>query len=111
MKRLRLLATLLLASYATVGTAVEYVCRHGDASRSISVEYEIAGQPVPCRVRYEKAGVVEYPWTVQAQTGFCEDRVAYLATRLGGFGWTCTIKEEPPEQLEAQPEAQPNPGN
>ncbi|MGI9250022.1 MAG: hypothetical protein ACR2PR_02340 [Pseudohongiellaceae bacterium] len=104
----RLLVTLLLASYATVSSAAEYVCRYGGATRNISVEYEQPGEPVPCRVRYEKAEGVEYPWFARGQVGFCEDRMAYLATRLEGFGWTCTLMEDPEAATTEESEDDPD---
>jgi len=77
--------------------ANEFTCRDNSEIRTISVEYEHKGWPVPCRVKYEKPaeGLTEYPWSAQASPGYCEDRAAFLAGKLENWGWAC--EERPPE--------------
>ena len=78
-------------------TADEYVCRHNNLVRTVSVEYEFKGWDVPCKVKYEKndEGGVEYPWSAQATPGFCESKAEFLADKLVGFGWDCRKQPEP----------------
>ena len=94
-----LLFTAALTGLALPAFADEIVCRSGDQQRIISVEYERAGSPVPCRVRYDKpdeGGTTEYPWNAQGQAGYCEERAGFLASKLEGWGWTCTTTSSAP---------------
>lgn len=91
----KLLTLLLLLAAPVVSLAAEYICKNEGATRTISVEYQADPDPVPCRVRYDRtdAGDVQYPWNARNQAGFCEQKAAELADRLGSFGWDCQRQE------------------
>ena len=86
---------LLLTVFSSQVFADEYVCRSGNETRTVSVEYDHKGWQVPCRVKYEKPaqGVLEYPWNAKATLGYCEDRAAFLASKLENWGWVCEQRE------------------
>ena len=89
----QLITLLLLAGYAAIGMATEEICRHGDKTRVISVEYEKRGKMIPCRVKYEKADGTTYPWNAQNTEGYCEEKAAYLISKHEDeWGWDCTEK-------------------
>ena len=90
-----LMTALMIATSSSMAMANEFVCRSGDVTRVISVEYEHKGWEVPCRVKYEKPdeGGLSYPWNAQATPGYCEDRAEFLADKLQNWGWVCTEKE------------------
>ena len=98
----QLITILLLGGYAALGAAAEQVCRHGDLTRAIEIEYKQPGRPVPCRVKYEKSGEVEYPWNAQVQAGYCEDRMAAFVAKLEGLGWQCVAQQA--GAMQAEPE-------
>ncbi|MFP6807647.1 MAG: hypothetical protein VB957_10785 [Pseudomonadales bacterium] len=83
------LLTMMLTSPMLL--AEDYSCSNGSAVRTIEVIYEVQGSPVPCVVSYKKEseGTVEFPWQADNQLDYCEEKAAYLAGRLGQFGWYC----------------------
>ena len=86
----QLLAILLLAGYGAAALADKTVCRHGDKTRTISVDYEKRGESIPCRVKYEKADSTTYPWSAQNTEGYCEEKAAGLVARHEDeWGWKC----------------------
>lgn len=91
---IRLITTIALLLTVCQSLADEYVCRHYNEVRIVSVEYEHKGWDVPCKVKYEKQqeGTVEYPWTAQATPGYCEDRAEFLAGKLENWGWDCRVE-------------------
>ncbi|MDA0978584.1 MAG: hypothetical protein O3B72_08505 [Proteobacteria bacterium] len=95
MPRMLLLALLVFSQQVI---AEEFTCRSGNEVRIISVEYEHKGWSVPCRVKYEKPAedLVEYPWRANATPGYCEDRAAFLASKLENWGWVCTRTDATP---------------
>lgn len=87
---MRIILTLVLLSYAALGVAAsEQVCRNGALVRTIGVEYEQKGEKVPCKVRYDKETGLQYPWYANYTEGFCEEKAAYLASKLENWGWKC----------------------
>lgn len=96
---IRCIALLLLTSISSLALANDFVCRSGNITRIISVEYEHKGWEIPCRVKYEKVdeGGVTYPWNAQATPGYCENRAAFLVDKLRNWGWVCTEREKEDE--------------
>ena len=91
----QLITFALLGGLAAAAAVAEerHVCQLADLTRIISVEYEQPGEPVPCRVRYEKVGEsVTYPWNAQGQEGYCEARVTEFVAKHGGRGWECALQ-------------------
>lgn len=85
-----LIAASLLA-FSFSAAAHEFTCTHGGMERTISVQHEVAGQEVPCVVRYDKPseGKTEFPYSARHESGYCAEKAEYLATRLGTLGWSC----------------------
>ncbi|MBD3648150.1 MAG: hypothetical protein HUJ31_12030 [Pseudomonadales bacterium] len=92
MRAIFVLALLMLPAGSM---AAEYICSNDSMTRTISVEYETAAQPVPCKVRYDKPdeGGVQYPWSANNQVGYCEQKAAELADKLNSYGWNCERQE------------------
>ena len=95
---IRLLIYAFAALSASFAVADEYTCRANTEVRIVSVEYEHRGWEVPCRVKYEKPsqGTVEYPWSAEATTGYCESKAEFLVGKLQNWGWVCT-RNQPDE--------------
>lgn len=91
---MKILTTLMLLAFSSIASATDFVCTNGAAVREIQVIYESMTNQVPCKVEYNKKteGGTTYPWSAKGQSGFCEEKAAYLADRLRGFGWTCDAK-------------------
>ena len=88
---MKLCATVFLLTISPAILATDFNCTNGASQRNIKVVYENENSAVPCQVVYEKkdTGTVEHPWNAQNQTGYCEEKAKYLASRLTGFGWQC----------------------
>ena len=97
---LRTLCMLIVFLASPLVLANDFTCRANHETRTISVEYEHKGWQVPCRVKYEKLseGLTEYPWSALASPGYCEDRAAFLASKLENWGWTCQQNTEAGEE-------------
>jgi hypothetical protein len=99
-----LLSTLPALALIGAGSALglEYQCSRGSTARSIAVDYQQAGQQVPCEVVYHKPP--QSPrvlWRANSDVGFCESKADELASTLESSGWQC-------EQIQAaglEPEA------
>lgn len=91
-----------VAIAATPVTASD--CQYGKLNRSISVRYEVTGEPVPCQVLYVKhdEGVESTPWSANNEAGYCEAKAAELHQTLIDLGWACG-------DAPVQPAAQPTP--
>lgn len=83
-------ATLLVLAAPTAADPT--TCRTGAMERSIEVVYETPGEPVPCRVVYDKLtqGERKVPWRADHEEGFCEARARELVEKLEADGWACT---------------------
>lgn len=90
--------TALLTCLAIASTPVSASdCQYGTLNRSISVRYEVPGQPVPCQVLYVKhdEGVESTPWGAENEGGYCEAKAAELHQTLIDLGWTCSESPNP----------------
>jgi hypothetical protein len=88
------LFTFTLPALALIGAGsalgLEYQCSRGSNARSIAVDYQQAGQQVPCEVVYHKPP--QSPrvlWSANADVGFCESKADELARTLESSGWQC----------------------
>ncbi len=89
----RVKITSLLIGIALAGApAVASDCEYGQLNRSISVRYDVPGQPVPCQVLYVKhdEGVESTPWSAENEGGYCEAKAAELHQTLIDLGWVCS---------------------
>lgn len=66
-----------------------YVCRHSDSQRVISVEYEVEGSAVPCKVTYEKSTGSQVLWTAATEEGYCEAKASEFVAKQRDWGWEC----------------------
>ncbi len=70
--------------------AKDYVCKHGDLERQISISYDVEGATVPCQVAYTKEdGSVQNLWNAQNVEGYCEEKADEFAEKQRGWGWDC----------------------
>lgn len=87
-----LLSLPLLSALLGAGTALgfEYQCARGSTTRSIAVDYQQAGQQVPCEVVYQKPPQdPRVLWSAGSEIGFCESKADELAQTLRSSGWNC----------------------
>ena len=89
MKKLVLISVALFFSTPLFANQ-NYVCKHGDQERKISVVYQSEGQQVPCEVTYEKDGGSESLWRAENTAGYCEEKAEMFVERQRGWGWECS---------------------
>jgi hypothetical protein len=103
--RLALLLSLSPAFALTgAGSALglEYQCTRGSTTRSIVVDYQQAGQQVPCEVVYHKPPQSpRVPWRANSEVGFCESKADELAQTLESSGWNCEQVQQAATESEA----------
>ena len=89
-------------SFSSAAFANEtYTCTHGDQKRVISVVYASDGQPLPCRVTYDKGAGADVLWSAENQAGYCEEQAAAFVEKQKGWGWACEKQEQ--AQTQGQP--------
>ena len=86
--------TLFLVSNG-IFAGVEYVCKHGNAERIISIYYENNEAQVPCEVQYDKGEGVETLWRAQLQVGYCESKADEFVEKQELWGWSCEKSTHP----------------
>ena len=79
----------LLFSCFTVFADEEYVCKHGDAERIISVVFESDQERVPCKVQYDKGEGAQTLWNAQGEVGNCENKAKEFVEKQESWGWSC----------------------
>jgi hypothetical protein len=87
-----LLSTLSASTLIGGGSALglEYQCARGSTTRSIAVDYQQAGERVPCEVVYRKPPQdPDVLWRASSEVGFCESKADELAQTLEISGWAC----------------------
>lgn len=94
---LTILATAALPGLAIAQEASNYQCSHGDLQRRVEIVYE-TGVTVPCEVHYykdtEAPGERQVLWRALNQEGYCEEKTQDFVTKLGSWGWTCTMASD-----------------
>ncbi len=87
-KLILVIFTLFLISTGSLA-GVEYVCKHGNAERVISIYYENEENQIPCEVQYDKGDGAETLWRAQSQVGYCESKADELIEKQESWGWSC----------------------
>ena len=93
MNSVKSISTVLLAiimAFAMPALADEtYTCTHGGKQRVITINYDVAGQSVPCEVNYQKDTGTQRLWRAEGQEGYCEEKTAEFVAKQEGWGWSC----------------------
>ena len=87
-------ALLMSSVFASIASADQvgdqYVCKSGENTRTITVNYRFEGDPVPCEVSYEKDSGVQILWNAKAEIGYCESKAKEFIAKQESWGWVCT---------------------
>ncbi len=93
MNSVKNISTVLLAifmAYAAQAVADEtYICSHDGKQRIVTINYDVAGQSVPCEVNYQKDTGTQRLWRAEGQVGYCEDKTAEFIAKQESWGWSC----------------------
>jgi hypothetical protein len=103
-----LLSTLSASTLIGGGSALglEYQCARGSTTRNIAVDYQQAGERVPCEVVYHKPPQdPDVLWRASSEVGFCEAKADELAQTLESSGWACERMQT--SEIEPQTPAPP----
>lgn len=102
----RCLAVLFTCIAITATPVTASDCQYGKLNRSISVRYDVPGEPVPCQVLYVKhdEGVESTPWSANNEAGYCEAKAAELHQTLIDLGWACAEAPAQPATQAAPPQ-------
>ncbi|WP_370978206.1 hypothetical protein [Agaribacterium sp. ZY112] len=87
--RLTLLLTLPLLSYAQEHPQQNYLCKQGEHSRQLSLNYLEPPSALPCEVRYSKNSSPEVLWRADKEKGYCEKQLAAFIKKQESWGWDC----------------------
>lgn len=110
MHALRRIAVILVFCLSCQGSAqaADFLCHKNAVTYWIKVEYDKAGQALPCSVyRWVLPQQREMLWRATRDAGFCEAKADEVRQKLESYGWLC--QEIGPSDEE--PEIQVLPGN
>jgi len=77
------------SSIAVADDNSRWACMLNNSERIIEIEYEHAGQAVPCKVNYEKQGSTETLWHYRNESGQCEQQAREFLDKQRSWGWQC----------------------
>lgn len=87
---------IILGVAALLGVAhadEQVICTAGDQIRTIVLDYEQEGSPLPCEVHYKKSTGTQTLWRAEDEVGYCERKMAEFIEKQRGWGWRCTKTE------------------
>lgn len=86
----QLLLLVIACSISTARADENYLCTFGQQQREISLIYQYPEAPLPCEVRYKKAGKTEIMWSAENTQGFCERKLQSFVQQQIDWGWRCS---------------------
>ena len=83
-------AIVSLLSFQNIAVATDYLCSKDKVTYWIKVEYEVAGQALPCSVfRWIVPRERELLWRATRDPSFCEAKADEVKQKLESYGWLC----------------------